>query len=106
MMKKRVKPYEVKGLFVLINIVDSLYCSEEVETIREDLLDMLKKPTDYTCLSQDDIDSIFKPKNEDWADTTKTGHAYGAIKPVFKIIKNLMFEDDSNCKEVYGAENF
>jgi len=105
MMYYRVKRHKVNALDILINIIDSLYCNEEVETIRDNLLERLNNPKNYTCLSQDDIDDIFKPKKEDWADITDIEGPYGAIKPVLKVIKNLMFEDDP-CPEIKGSDHF
>ena len=105
MMSYRVKQHEVKGLDVLINIVDSIYHSKEVHTIRTDLLKLLNNPTDYTGLSQADIDKIFKPVKEDLADETDGG-GYGAIKPVFGVIKRLMFEDEPEGKRIAGADEW
>ena len=99
MMKHRVKPHEVKGLLILIGIVDSLNSRKEVKTIQEELLKILKDPKQYRCWSKDEIDSLFiGTSGGDWSDE-KDGHAYGAIKPTFKIIKDLMFKEDSECTE-------
>lgn len=104
-MTYQVKQKEVQGLNVLINTVDSLYHNKEVHTIRKDLLKKLKKPTDYTGLSQAAIDNIFKPVEKDWADENDDG-GYGAIKPVFALIKKLMFEDEPNGKRISGGEEW
>jgi len=83
-----VKPNvnDLISLNILIDIVDRLYNSDDVKTIKEELEKIMIDPGKYTCLSQDDIDKIFKPNKEDWADE-EDGGGYGAIKPVFKIIK-------------------
>jgi len=105
MMKQRVKQHEVKGLPILINIVVSLYNDKEVKTIQKKLLKMLKDPKQYRCWPKDEIDKIFIGSSGDWADG-KAGGGYGAIKPTFKVIKDLMFEDDPNCPDFDGPENF
>ena len=103
MMTYRVKQDEGQGLNVLICIVDSLFHSEEVHKIRLDLLKMLEKPANHTDLSKDRIDDIFKGPSGDWADE-KDGRGYGAIKPVFALIKKLMFEDESKGKRIAGGD--
>ena len=103
MMRYRVKQDEGQGLNVLIGIVDSLFHSGEVHKIRLDLLEWLKKPTDHTGLSKDQIDDIFRGPSGDWADEKDDG-GYGAIKPVFALIKKLMFEDESKGKRMAGGE--
>ena len=94
-----VKPYgkDLKSLKILIDIVDSLHSDKEVEIIQKKLQKMLGEPGKYTCCTKDEIDNIFiGPSGGNWADE-KTGHAYGGIKPVFKIIKELMFKENLKC---------
>jgi hypothetical protein len=104
-MRKRVIEYKVQGLDILINIVDKLHSHKEVKTIQEKLSKMLEDPKQYRCCPKDEIDNIFKGPSGDWADE-KDGGGYGAIKPTFKIIKELMFKDDSECPEFDGPEKF
>ena len=104
-MRKRVPDYEIEGLKILIDIVDKLNSHEEVKIIQTKLLAVLDDPKIYECCPDDVIDKIFVgPSGGDWADA-KHGGAYGAIKPVFKVIKDLMFRDEPKCPEFDGPEN-
>lgn len=108
MMRYRVNPNinVIKSLPILIGIVDSLHSDNEVKIIKKKLIEILSAPQQNRCWPKDEIDSLFiGPSGGDWADE-KDGRGYGVIKPVFSLIKDLMFKDNSKCPEFDGPENF
>lgn len=108
MMMYDVKPHvkDIKGLKILIDIVDSLHSHKEVKIIQEMLQKIMKYPKQYKCWPKAEIDNIFiGPSGGDWADE-KDDRGYGAIKPVFRVIKDLMFKQNSECPELAGGEEW
>ena len=102
-VKPKVK--DIKSLHILIDIVDRLYRSYEVKIIKGRLEKIMKDPAKHRRLSQAYIDDVFKPVKEDWADEKDDG-GYGAIKPVFIIIKRLMFKENSKYPQVANGEEW
>ena len=105
MKKYRVKQGKPEYIF---DWIESLKNSKH-KTVKEILnvvSAMLKNPTAHKCLSQNDINKIFKPKKGDWAGD-KAGGGFGKIKSTLKNIKDQMFiEDDPDCiKKVIGGSD-
>ena len=108
MMMYDVKPHvkDIKGLKILIDIVDSLHSHKEVKIIQEKLQKTMRDPEQYICWPKAEIDNIFiGPSGGDWADE-KNDRGYGAIKPVFRVIKDLMFKQNSEYPELAGGEEW
>jgi len=108
MMRYDVKPHVkyIKSLQILIDVVDSLHSHEEVKQIQGRLQKRLNDPGKYGCWPKAEIDEIFiGPSGGDWSDDTDK-RGYSAIKPVFRLIKDLMFKENSECPEFDDPENF
>ena len=108
MMRYDVKPNVkyIKSLKILIDIVDRLHSHKEVKQIQEKLQKMLEDPGKSRCWPKAEIDNIFiGPSGGDWSDETDE-RGYSAIKPVFRLIKDLMFVENPKCTEFDGPENY
>jgi len=67
---------------------------------------MITDPKQYRCWPKVEIDNLFiGPYSGDWADE-KYDHGYGAIKPVFRVIKDLIFKQNFECPELAGGEEW
>lgn len=86
MMRYRVKQHEQKSLEVKIK--NLLKENERTENIQKKLLDMYENRTNYTDLSQDEVDSVFG----NWL--KETDSSLIGVKKTIVNIKKMMFEDN------------
>lgn len=104
-MLKRVKQHEQKGVLSMIQTVHTPYKSRSVIEIQRKLLDMYNDRKNQRCLSQKEIDEIFKgPSGSSWDSPTGTDKGRAVVEQNLKNIKEQMFEDDPDCPEINSGE--